>query len=118
MVTKKRPEPSAPALIVALYDAMVATQPEVARLGATMPYTALNGHMFSFVHPSGDVALRLPKELRPNFIEKYDSKLFDAYGLVQKEYVLVPGSLLERTDEVSPYFAASLAYVKSLKPKK
>jgi hypothetical protein len=117
MATKKETS-DAPPETVALYDRMVASHPEVERKGKTLPNTAFNGHMFSFVHPTGAVALRLPNGVKEEFIDKYGTKLFDAYGLVQKEYVLVPESLLEKTDELAPYFAMSYEYIKTLKPKK
>ena len=47
---------------LALYERLVATNPEVERKGATMPYTSVNGHMFSFLGKDGGVALRLPAE--------------------------------------------------------
>ncbi len=109
---------SAPPEAVVLYDRMVASCPEVRRKGATMPNTSFNGNMFSFLRSSGAVALRLPKGAREEFLAKYETKLFDAYGVVQKEYVLVPDSLLENTEELAPYFAMSWEYCKSLKPKK
>ena len=56
--------------------------------------------------------------LREEFLAKYETKLFEAYGIVQKEYVKVPDALLEKTEEIAPYFALSYAYVNSLKPKK
>jgi hypothetical protein len=118
MAKAKKTTSDAPPEIVALYDKMVASCPEVPRKGVTMPNTSLNGNMFSFVHPSGAVALRLPKDARQPFIEKYQTKLYDAYGIVQKEYVLVPESLLKSTEELAPYFAMSNEYCKSLKPKK
>jgi len=34
---------------LALYEKLVATNPKVERKGATMPYTSLNGHMFSLL---------------------------------------------------------------------
>jgi hypothetical protein len=37
--------------------------------------------------------------------------------VVQPEYVVVPDKLLARTAELKPYFATSMAYVSSLKPK-
>jgi len=47
-----------------LYRALVQTNPEVELKGASHPYTSLNGHMFSYLHPSGSLALRLgEKEL-------------------------------------------------------
>src|SRR5271165_94612 len=35
------------------YEKLTATNPGVERKGATHPYTSLNGHMFSCLHPSG-----------------------------------------------------------------
>jgi hypothetical protein len=74
--------------------------------------------MFSFVAPSGMVALLLPKGEREAFLGKYLTKLFDGCGLDQKEYVLVPEELLESTAELAPYFAMSYASCRTLKPKK
>lgn len=108
----------APAHLIALYDRMVASCPEVRRKGATLPNTSFNGNMFSFMHPSGAVALRLPKGVREEFLEKYQTKLFDGYGKPQPEYVTVPECLLEQTEELVPYFAQSWAYCQTLKPKK
>jgi hypothetical protein len=100
-----------------LYEKLVATIPEIQRKGATVPYTSLNGNMFSYLHSSGVMAMRLPKGKREEFLGKYDAKLMEAYGIVQKEYVAVPEGLLERTLELQPYWQASYEYVKSLKPK-
>ena len=50
--------PAAPAEIVALYEKLVATVPGVERKGATMPYTSLNGNMYSYVAKDGSVNLR------------------------------------------------------------
>jgi hypothetical protein len=49
--------------------------------------------------------------------ERYDAQLQVAHGAVQKEYVAVPAPLLDRTDELAPWFAASRAYVAALEPK-
>jgi len=100
-----------------LYEKLVATNPGVERKGATHPYTSLNGHMFSYLHPSGSVALRLPAEEREKFLKKYDTTLFEAYGVVQKEYVTVPDALLKNTKELQKYFELSCRYVRTLKPK-
>jgi len=100
-----------------LYEKLVATQPEVERRGDSVPYTSLNGNMFSYLHASGAMALRLPGGEREKFLAKYKTKLFEAYGVVQKEYVTVPDALLENTSELKHYFAVSYEYAKSLKPK-
>jgi len=100
-----------------MYEKLVSTNPKISLKGATHPYTSLNGHMFSYLHPSGSMALRLPEHERQKFLQKFKTKLFAAYGIVQKEYVTVPDSLLEDTSELSKYFEASYRYVATLKPK-
>jgi hypothetical protein len=108
---------AAPADKVELYEKLVATNPKVQRKGATMPYTSVNGHMFSYLSKSGTLALRLPADEREKFLKKYKTKLCEQYGIVQKEYVEVPDALLENTQELKKFFDLSYAYVNSLKPK-
>jgi len=110
-------KPVAPSDKLALYEKLVATNPNVERKGATVPYTSLNGHMFSYLSKQGKLALRLPTGEREAFLKKYKAKLCDAYGVVQPEYVEVPDSLLSSTRELKKYFDSSYAYVASLKPK-
>jgi hypothetical protein len=100
-----------------LYERLVATNPKVERQGATVPYTSLNGHMFSYLGKEGKLELRLPAGEREAFLKKYNAKLCEAYGRVQPEYVEVPDSLLSSTQELKKYFDISYAYVGSLKPK-
>ena len=107
----------APAETVHFYDQLVATIPEVERKGAANPYTSINGNMFSYLHPSGSMALRLPESERDKFLRKYKTTLFEAYGVVQKEYVKVPDALLRNTKELAAHLAVSYAYAKTLKPK-
>ena len=102
---------------LALYEKLVATIPEVERKGATHPYTSLNGNMFSCLHPPGSLALRLPEVKREEFLKKYKTKLFQSYGVIQKEYVTVPDALLENTKELGKYFLLSYEYAKTLKAK-
>ena len=106
-----------PAKKLALYEKLVATNPAVQRKGATNPYTSLNGHMFSRMDPSGKMSLRLPPGEREKFLEKFGAKLFESYGIVQKEYVEVPDELLSNTQELQHYFDLSFRYVQTLKPK-
>jgi TfoX/Sxy family transcriptional regulator of competence genes len=100
-----------------LYDELVATNPKVQRKGATMPYTSVNGHMFSLFTKEAWLALRLPTEERLAFLKKYKTKLCEQYGTVMPEYVQVPHALLKKTQELRKYFDLSYAYVSSLKPK-
>jgi hypothetical protein len=95
----------------------VATLPGVERKGASVPYTSVNGHMFSYLSADGRLALRLAPADREAFIERYHTRLHEAYGIVQKAYVTVPDDLLTDTDALAPHLAASFAYVSALKPK-
>jgi hypothetical protein len=115
MASKK--ESTIPANIIALYDKLIGTIDGLERKGATVPYTSLNGHMTSYLAKDGSLALRLPKSMIEEFITKYNTKLCEAYGIVQKEYVVVPDALLKNTKELKKYFAASYTYVASMKPK-
>jgi hypothetical protein len=73
--------------------------------------------MFSILNENGTRALRLPEAERAAFLARYDTTLNIAYGIVQKEYVVVPDSLLASTDELREHFAVSVAYARSLRPK-
>jgi TfoX/Sxy family transcriptional regulator of competence genes len=102
---------------LALYEKLVKTNPQIERKGAANPYTSLNGHMFTYLNPSGSLALRLPEDEREKFLKKYKTTLFEAYGAVMKEYVTVPDSLLKDTKTLQQYFQLSYEYVKTRKPK-
>ena len=99
------------------YEALVATNPKVERKGDKIPYTSVNGHMFSSLDSEGQLALRLSDEDRLAFEKKYKTQPVVAYGIVRKEYVAVPDVLLKKTRELKKYFDASYEYVRSLKPK-
>jgi hypothetical protein len=107
----------APADRVEAYDRLVGAVPEVERKGASMPYTAVNGNMFSYLDAEGSMALRLPTSDRATFIGRFSTRLHEAYGIVQKEYVTVPDALLDDTEALLPWFRSSLEYAQSLKPK-
>jgi TfoX/Sxy family transcriptional regulator of competence genes len=102
---------------VELYERLIATIPEIERKGAANPYTALNGNMFTLLHQSARLAIRLPEQKREEFLKKYKSKLFEAYGTVMPEYVAVPDSLLKNTKELRKYLEFSYEYAKTLKVK-
>ena len=115
-MTKSVPE--APAESVALYDALLATSPQIKRKGATMPYTSVNGNMFSLLTADGTLALRLPATEREAFVKRYDTVLCVQHGTVMKEYVLVPASLLKNTRALAKYLDMSYRYACSLNPKR
>jgi hypothetical protein len=106
VMPKPTPEPVASDKLQ-LYEKLVATNPSVKRKGATVPYTSLNGHMFSYMSKEGKFALRLPPDQREVFLKKYNAELCEAYSIVQPEYVEVPASLLSSTRELKKFFDAS-----------
>jgi hypothetical protein len=101
----------------ALYEKRIATHPKIEHKGAANPYTSVNGHMFSLLRPSGEMALRLRADEREKFSKKYRTKLYEAYGTVMPEYVMVPDAVLQKTGEMKKYVAISYEYVTGLKPK-
>jgi hypothetical protein len=115
--TMSKATAAAPAAKLVLYEKLVATNPKVERKGAAIPFTSLNGHMFSYLGKTGELALRLPAGVREAFLKKYKASLCWQYGIVQEEYVAVPDALLAKTPELKKYFDLSYAYVSSLKPK-
>ena len=82
-----------------------------------MPYTSVNGHMFSFVSKEGEMGLRLPTEELELFIDKHQSTQMEQHGRLMKEYVVIPAGMLQNTEELFPYLEKSFDYVSSLKPK-
>ena len=102
---------------LAIYEKIIASNPAVERKGDTIPYTSLNGNMFSLLGKDGSLGFRLSKEHRETFLKKYPTAILEQYGVVMKEYVKIPDSLLTNTKELKKYFDMSYEYARSLKPK-
>lgn len=99
------------------YDRLIASHPEIERKGKSMPYTSMNGHMFTHLDKSGTMGIRLPEDEREAFLNNYETTLYVQHGATMKEYATVPDQLLQNTDELKPYLKISLDYIKTLKPK-
>ena len=112
-----KPAAKAPASCVVLYEALIGTNPNVERKGAAMPYTSVNGNMFSFLTPEGILGLRLSAHDREAFITRFKTEPLVQHGVVMKEYVQVAPALLKKTETLTSYFDASYRYACSLKPK-
>ena len=102
---------------LALYEALVTSVEGVERRGSANPYTSRNGYMTSFLDKEGEVAIRLEEADRERFIERYDSHIAKQYGKNMPEFAVVPDRLLERQDELRPWFVRSWDWVGTLDPK-
>jgi hypothetical protein len=102
---------------IAAYDKLISNLPGMERKGATMPYTSVNGNMFSYIEKDGSFGLRLPITEREIFLKQYKTSLFVSFGMVMKEYVLVPEKLFFNTKALQPWFKKSFEYTMSLKAK-
>jgi TfoX/Sxy family transcriptional regulator of competence genes len=100
-----------------VFAKLVALFPEVELKGASMPYTSLNGNMFAFASAEGLIGIRLPEDVREEFLKKYNSTLFHTHGTILKEYVTIPEKLLGNTKELKKLFTTSFEYAKTLKSK-
>jgi hypothetical protein len=106
-----------PTETLALYEKLVATNPEVERKGATVPYTSVNGTMFSFLTANGILALRLPPAQLDPFFKKFNTTHPVAYGKVMKDWAAVPDSLLASTAVLKKYFDLSFEHAVNQKSK-
>ena len=105
--------------VLTVFKKMIAAVEGVELKGARCPYTSLNGHMMSSISKADCIGLRLEKDDRLEFIDKYETTLFEAFpGFFQKEYVAIPESMHSNTRALRKYFKKSHEYVSSLKPKK
>lgn len=104
--------------VLEVYRAMVASVPGAEVKGDTMPYTSLNGNMYSSVSKQNQIGVRLPAGAREAFLAEHNATLYESIpGYVQKEYVAVPASLYGDAKALAALFQASHEYAASLKPK-
>lgn len=103
--------------VIGIYDRLINLIPDLERKGVKMPYTSVNGNMFSFVDQDNHLSLRLPEKDREEFITKYHSSLSVQYGIIMNEYVLIPEGLFSDLPTLEIFFKISYDYVAGLKPK-
>lgn len=116
-MVKKKDFVTDPAVLAA-YKQMIDSVPEVEWKGATRPYTSWNGNMFSHINHDDIIGLRLSKADLKEFMETYDTGLFEGHpGFFQKEYAAMPPALYSNTRVMRKWFRKSFAYVSALKAK-
>lgn len=100
-----------------LYDQLVATHPSLERKGKTMPYTSVNGHMFSMLNKDGEIGVRLSDEAGERFIKDHQTTRFKSHGAFMRGYVVVPEALCEDMDKLAALLQEAYEYALSLEPK-
>lgn len=112
-----KPAAKAPPEQVEHYERLLATLPELQRKGAQLPYTSVGGNMFTVLGADGVMGLRLAAADREAFLQAHAGKLYEAYGVVMREYVAVPPTQLADTAAMAPWLAKSWAYAQGLRAK-
>jgi hypothetical protein len=100
-----------------IYKEIINAIPEIQLKGKTVPYTSLNGNMFSFLDKDGILAIRFSEKEKEELIQEYNASLKISYGVIQKEYIKIPAALLKDKKTLTSYFIKSYEYTKVLKPK-
>lgn len=102
---------------LARYDDLIALVPDIERKGQKTAYTSMNGNMFSFLSPDGDLAFRLSADERSEFLAEHPDAVVVQYDTVMKDYVAVPDALIEDASGLQALFERSVANARELKPK-
>ena len=100
-----------------IYTSLIESIPAAERKGKTMPYTSLNGHMYSFLDKDGFIGLRLSPSDIDTFIETFGAQLMVQHGRTMKAFVRIPIDLLDKGHILEDYFAKSYTHTAGLKPK-
>ncbi|MBK8954269.1 MAG: hypothetical protein IPM34_01750 [Saprospiraceae bacterium] len=102
---------------LALYDQLISKCPEIERKGKTMPYTSVNGHMFSQLNKDGELGIRFSEEVKAKYMQQLKTSPFKAYGAVMKGYILIPEKMWNDMNKLSTLLKESYSYVLGLEPK-
>lgn len=102
---------------LAVYEALIATAPDLALKGKKTRYTSMNGNMFSFLSPEGQLAFRLSRDERTEFLVRFPEATVVQYGALMKDYVEVPEVVLEDEQALSELFERSVQNARSLRAK-
>lgn len=105
------------ASVIDLYDRLIARHAGLGRKGKATAYTAMNGNMFSFVGPDGQLCIRLSKADKAAFDGQFGAEPVVRYNSVMDGYVAVTDALLSDEELLSEWFAKSVDFAQSLKPK-
>lgn len=99
------------------YLAMVEASGNGEVKGAKNPYTSRNGHMFSFLDPTGLLALRLSDDDLADFRDRFDSGPVEQYGKTMQGYSSVPQDLVDDQAALIEWYDRAWNWIGTLEPK-
>lgn len=99
------------------FTKLIAEFPELEVKGKKFLYTSINGHMFTYLDPDGNLGIRLSKDDHDSFVEEHKTKPFVQYGATMRGYVSIPQDKLTDTKFLKKLVEKSLKFIKSLPPK-
>ncbi|MEM9640741.1 MAG: hypothetical protein AAF848_13285 [Pseudomonadota bacterium] len=102
---------------LARYENAVARLDGIKRKGKANPYTAVNGHMFSFLDEESALCVRLSPEAKAEFAAEFGDAPVMQYGSVMRGYVTLPESIAADPEALHTYLRRAMDYVLTLKPK-
>ncbi len=112
----KQAKPS-PALLQAFAQVMATLPMAQTNTVFGAPAAFANGHMFAGIQ-NESFFLRLPDAERESFMQTVSAQRWGPIaGRPMREYVVVPGPLIEAPDQLNAWLGRSIAYVQSLPPK-
>ena len=53
-----------------LYDRLIDSHPDIERKGVSMPYTSLNGHMFTYLSKTGSLGKLMGPQIMPILVKE------------------------------------------------
>lgn len=99
------------------YEALIEAVPDIELKGKKTRYTSMNGNMFSFLSPEGQLAVRLPRDERADFLARFPDATVVQYDTLMKDYIEVPEALIENERALRELFDRSVANALVLRPK-
>ncbi|MCB0737651.1 MAG: hypothetical protein KDC92_09070 [Bacteroidetes bacterium] len=100
-----------------IYTTAIKNHPLLELKGKNMLYTSLNGHMHTTITKEGEMGIRLAKEDRKAYEDKYGPSAVISYGATLREYVKINDEVLANQNELNELLTKSLNYIKTLEPK-
>ncbi len=85
--------------------------------GKANRYTSMNGNMFTFIDPTGLVAIRLDDAARAAFEAEHGPSAVIQYGKTMRGYVGLPPALVADPVVLADLVAKSAAHAATLKAK-